>query len=245
MSGAAVAVIPARLGSTRFAGKILYRVKGKPLLFHVWNQVRKAKSLARVVIATDHPKIARAAEAFGAEVVMTARRHATGSDRVAQAALKLTGGIILNIQGDTLGLSPVVLDRAIGRMKARPGTRFATLARRICDDRELFDPDVVKVVTATDGRALWFSRFPVPYMHHASAGVRAKQFGFLAHIGVYLFRRKALEAFAGWKRGPLEKAESLEQLRILENGGRIEVFRTSSRVFDINSPDDLRKIRWA
>ncbi len=242
MKNRVVAIVPARMGSRRFSGKVLYPYQGKPLVYHLVERLKKVRSIDRLAVATDSRMVARAVEAFDIEVVMTSKRHRTGSDRVAEAAGKLPGDILLNVQGDNFGLSPAALDRAIGLMLAEPAIKYATLARPITSDAELFDPGVVKVITAADGRALWFSRFPLPYLQHARETARAGQFRFLAHVGVYFFRRRALEAFARWPRGPLEKAESLEQLRILENGGRIDVFRTRTGSVSIDRPEDLKKI---
>jgi len=236
------AVIPARLGSTRFAGKVLYPFRGQPLLYHVWRQVTKAKEIDQVWIATDSGEIANAAESFGAEVLFTSRRPRTGTDRIAEAIADRSADIVVNVQADCLGLKPTLLDRVVRQMRRDRSIRYATPARLIGNDRELFDPGVVKVVVDRNSEALWFSRFPLPYLQRPSAGLRSAQFSFLAHIGVYFFRRAALEAFADWKQTRLEKAESLEQLRILENGGSIRVFRTTARTISIDKPEDLKKI---
>lgn len=251
MSSKVLAVIPARLGSTRFPGKMLYSHRGKPLLYYVWHQVQKARTVDRTIIATDSDEIARAAREFGAEVVRTSKRHQTGSDRVAEAAAGSTESIVVNVQGDSFGLRPGLLDKVIAAMKSDRSIKYATLARPIKTDAELFNPNVVKVVvdhagrtgrTGHAGRALWFSRFPLPYLQQSEQKNRHRQFKFRAHIGLYFFRRPALEQFASWKRTPLEKAESLEQLRILENGGVMTVFGTTARTFSIDTPDDLKKI---
>lgn len=236
------AVIPARLGSTRFAGKVLYPFKGRPLLYHVWRQVKKAQEVTQVWIATDSGEIAQAAESFGAEVIFTSRRPRTGTDRVAEAIANHSAEIVINVQADCLGLRPTLLDRVVCQMRRNHSVQYATLARPIGNDRELFDPGVVKVVVDQESRALWFSRFPIPFLQRLSPGPRSAQFGYLAHIGVYFFRRAALEAFAGWKQTRLEKAESLEQLRILEHGGSILVFKTTARTISIDKPEDLKKI---
>jgi len=237
-----VAVIPARMKSTRFAGKVLHEHRGRPLLYYVWRQAAAARLVDRLLIATDSASIEQAARSFGAEVVRTSKKPRTGTDRVAEAMAGETGQIIINIQADCFGLRPSLLDRVIRAMKADRSLPYATLARPIQDDRELFDPGLVKVAVGRDGRALWFSRFPLPYLQHADNRPRTSQFSYLAHIGVYFFRRAALEAFARWKRTPLEKAESLEQLRIIENGGTMKVFRTSARIISIDTPEDLKKM---
>ncbi len=242
MKGTVVAVIPARMGSTRFSGKVLFPYQGKPLIYHVWNQVRKAGQIDRVIVATDSPEVVEASEAFGAEVVVTSDKHRTGTDRAAEAVGGIKADIVLNVQADNFGLKPALLSRVVKQMKSDPGIEFATLARRIDNDADLFDSGVVKVIKASDGRALWFSRFPLPYLQKATGGTRCRQYKFLSHIGVYFFRQRGLKAFAGWKRGPLEQAESLEQLRILENGGSMQVIETNLRTVSIDRPEDVKKI---
>ncbi|UCE23707.1 MAG: 3-deoxy-manno-octulosonate cytidylyltransferase [Candidatus Zixiibacteriota bacterium] len=243
MAHRVLAVIPARLGSKRFPQKVIYPFHGKPLLSYVHRQVLKAKRIDRVVVATDDETVVAAAQQFGAEVIKTSRRHQTGSDRVAEVAARLGGTIVINVQADNFGLKPTVLDTLVKHMIAHRQIRFATLARDIDNDRDLFSPDLVKVVIDAGGNALWFSRLPLPYLQNARRKKRCCEFPFLGHIGVYGFRREALRQFASWKRTPLEKAESLEQLRILEHGESIRVFKTSLKSVEINSPDDLKKLR--
>ena len=242
MSGRVIAVIPARMGSSRFAGKVLAIHQDRPLLYHVWRRVGRCRTVSSVIIATDSAKIAAAATDFGAEVVRTSKRPRTGSDRVAEAVRGRSASIVVNVQADCFGLPPTALDRVITAMTEDRTIKYATLARRIGSDQELFDPGVVKVITDHGGRALWFSRFPLPYLQKAVSGPRSQQYKYRGHIGVYFFRRRALEEFAGWKQTSLEKAESLEQLRVLENGGTMQVFNTSARTFSIDTPEDMKKI---
>jgi len=243
MAPTVIAVIPARLNSKRFPNKVIYPYRGKPLLFYVYNEVRKAKKIDRVVVATDSRQVQKAVAAFGGEAVLTSRHHHTGSDRVAEVMQKLGGDIVINVQADNFGLKAPVLDRTIERLASNGSIEFATLARRLDTDEELFDPHVVKVVVAGGGTALWFSRLPIPYLRKADKKNRVKQFLFLAHIGVYFFRSRGLARFTRWKRSPLEKAESLEQLRILENSARITVFKTAMRPVSIDTPQDLKKLK--
>jgi len=243
MAPRVLAVIPARLGSMRFSDKVIYPFKGKPLLFYVYREICKAKEIDRVVIATDSDKIVAAAKEFQAEVVKTSSRHLTGSDRVAEVARKLGGDIIVNVQADNFGLKGAVLDRFVRKMKDNHRVLYATMARRVDSDAELFSPDLVKVIVDKEDRALWFSRYPLPYLQNPKKGARFGQFAYLGHIGVYGFRSKALKEFSSWKRTPLEKAESLEQLRILEHGQPIQVLKTRMDSVEINSPDDLTKLR--
>ena len=190
-----LAVIPARLGSTRFPRKVLYPWQGRPLLYHVWRRVTKAREIDRVVIATDSTEIQKAAEGFGAEVVMTSSRCRTGTDRVAEALRKLGGDIVINVQADSFNLAPPALDKIVSAMKKDRSIRFATMARPIRTDEELFDPNKVKVVAGIDGHALWFSRFPIPY----SRGALPSDFALVAprhHLGVYVYTRETLLKFA-------------------------------------------------
>lgn len=237
-----LAVIPARLGSRRFSGKVLYPFKGKPLLFCVWNEMRRAKRVNRLVIATDSKEIQAVAKDFGAEVFLSKRKHLSGSDRVAEAARKLGGEIIINIQADNLTLPAKVIDKGIDLMRRTPGLLFATTATSIMSDEELYDPNTVKVVCSRDGKALWFSRYPIPFIQHPISDDRLSQYHYLKHIGVYFFRRKGLASFAKWKPASLEKAESLEQLRILEHGGTIGLFESKVTSISVDTPDDIRKL---
>lgn len=234
-------VIPARLGSTRFKRKVLASVDGRPLLYYVWRAAARSKLTSRVVIATDSDEIRRATEAFGAEVFITGKRHRTGSDRAAEIARKLDAAIVVNFQGDTLGLSGRTVDRAIELVRRGTTVDVATLAYRITDDAELVNPNVVKVVCDRDGRALLFSRSQVPFVRDTGRKGTAgwRDFQFLHHVGVYVFRRAALDRFARRAQSPLEKAESLEQLRLLEHSESIHVVKIRSKTVSIDSPEDL------
>jgi 3-deoxy-manno-octulosonate cytidylyltransferase (CMP-KDO synthetase) len=238
-----LAVIPARLGSTRFPGKVLYEWEGKPLLWYIWREVTRAKKIDRVIIATDSQELFTRATAFGANCFLSKKKHRTGSDRVAEVAAQLKPEIVINIQADNFGLKGAVLDRALELFSKEKECPTATLARKIDDDRALFNPDIVKLVMTTDNRALWFSRFPLPYIRGASGDDdRWSQARFWEHIGVYLYRRAPLTQFARWPQGQAEKAESLEQLRLLENDIKMRVYPTRSRTVSIDSPDDVKKM---
>lgn len=242
MAAKVVAIIPARLNSKRFSGKVLYPYRGKPLLYYVWDAAMKSRQISRLIIATDNARVAEAAEDFGAEVTMTSSKPKTGSDRVAEVARTLKAGIVVNIQADNFGLKSSLLDRVITSMKRSSRVEFATLARQIDRDQDLFDPGVVKLVMNKQKQALWFSRYPIPYLQHATSRSRYKQFAFFEHIGVYFYRASALASFASWGCTSLERAESLEQLRILENGGTIRVYTTKTRSVSIDRPEDLKKL---
>jgi 3-deoxy-manno-octulosonate cytidylyltransferase (CMP-KDO synthetase) len=242
-SGKVLAVIPARLGSTRFSNKAIYPLKRRPLLYYVHRDVARSRQIDQLVIATDSREIKQVAEAFDAEVVMTSRRHKTGSDRVAEVAAKLGGSIILNIQGDTFGLKPADLDRLVQTVRDNRQIDCATLACRIDSDSELTDPNKVKVAVSVEGKALWFSRYPIPYLQHTPHRGKYRRYPFLRHVGVYCFRGRALTQFAGQRRSACEKAESLEQLRILENGGTIAVLNTRTVPVSVDCPQDLKKLK--
>lgn len=236
------AVIPARLDSKRFPKKVLYPFLGKPLIAHLYQELSKSKEIDRLVIATSDKEIVESAKQFGAETVRTSKKHQTGSDRAAEVAKKIGGDIILNIQGDNFGLKVQMIDNAIKKFKKLRNVQFATFANKIETDSELKDPNNVKVVLDKNSDAILFSRSVVPYLQNSSEKKIVSQFTFYHHIGIYLYRRAGLFRFAGWKRSPLEKAESLEQLRIIENSERIRIFITKMRPVSIDTLDEMKKI---
>jgi 3-deoxy-manno-octulosonate cytidylyltransferase (CMP-KDO synthetase) len=242
MTPPVLAVIPARLSSSRFPGKVLYPYRGRPLLYYVWNAVRKAKLVDQVLIATDSDEIAAVATNFGADIFRSKKKHSSGTDRVAEAASKYKTKIVINIQGDNLGLKPAVLDAVLKPMLGDKSIRCATIASPITGDDDLFNPNVVKVAASADGHAAWFSRYPVPFLQHPADGARSGQYRFLRHVGVYFFRPELLRAYAVWKPSGLEKAESLEQLRILEHGERMKLFVRDVRSVSVDSPHDIEKL---
>ncbi|SYZ72356.1 3-deoxy-manno-octulosonate cytidylyltransferase [Candidatus Zixiibacteriota bacterium] len=234
-----LAVIPARYSSRRFPGKPLSLIAGKSLFEHLYTEVSRSKLIGRVVVATDDKKIYSAARAFGGEVVLTSSRHRTGSDRSAEVLEKLGGDIIVSIQADHLGVKAADYDKVLKAMLAEPPIEFATMICRIDDESTLFDPNRVKVIADRADHALWFSRYPLPYLQGID-GDRLSAFPFYYHIGVYFFRAKALKNYHLWKPGLFEKAESLEQLRILENRRKIKVFRIKREIISIDTPEDLQ-----
>lgn len=231
----AAAVIPARYASERLPGKPLLDTTGWPLIRHVWEQVRAARHLDPVIVATDDVRIAEAARAFGAEVAMTRADHPSGSDRVAEVAQRLSADVILNVQGDEPELDPADLDRLVERLAAHPDEALSTLARPFGPDESdhFADPNAVKVVLDGCGRALYFSRAPIPHGTDTA--------GTWLHLGVYAWRREALLTFAGTKPTPLERRERLEQLRVLEHGQSIGVVTTGHAALGIDTPDDYAR----
>lgn len=238
-----LAVIPARLNSSRFPGKVIYPYRGKPLLAHLVEALQNSRLIDRLVVATDNRDIVKALAGCGVEVMRTSSRHRTGSDRAAEVLEKVGGDVVVNIQADNMGLTAAALDRALGRFLKESDIPTGTMARRIDDDRDLFDPNVVKVIIDGHARALWFSRYPLPFVRGAQAGERWRQHRFWYHVGVYFFCAEALRRFAGCPRTALERAESLEQLRVLENGMPMRVYATRGRTVSVDTPADLRKLR--
>nr|MBN2278709.1 3-deoxy-manno-octulosonate cytidylyltransferase [candidate division Zixibacteria bacterium] len=241
MKSQIVAVIPARLGSRRFPGKPLAPIAGKPLIEHLYREASRARLIDRVVVATDTTLIAKAVQGFGGEAFMTSRSHRTGSDRTAEMAGKTGGEIFLNIQADVLGVKAAVYDRVLKAMLADKRMNFATLARAVESDECLYDPNRVKMIMDPDDYALWFSRYPLPFLQGVK-GSRLKHFKYYYHIGVYFFRKTGLKRFTAWKQTPMEKAESLEQLRILENREKIKIFKIKNKLYSIDTPEDLKGV---
>jgi len=236
----AAVVIPVRYGSTRFPGKALARCPGgKPLVQYVWEAAVRAEGVERVIVATDDRRIAEAVEAFGGEVRMTSPLHRTGSDRCAEVARDLAHEVVVNLQGDEPGMRPEMISRAVALLEQDTDCVVATLACPIRADSELRDPNAVKVVVDCAGRALYFSRAPIPHVHGATSPPAGGNFPHLLHIGIYAYRRPFLLRFAELPPHPLEEAEKLEQLRALGNGYMIKVGLVSQRTFRVDTPEDL------
>lgn len=218
----AVGIIPARWGSTRFPGKPLHLIANKPLLRHVWEQCCRAKRLDSVIIATDDMRIAKAAFEWGAEVAMTSKRHQNGTDRIAEVIRKSRKfDLILNIQGDEPLVEPGLLNRFVETLRSTPEIDIVTAAHPFENAAQASSPHQVKVIVDLDGNALYFSRYAIPFPRNRALPVK-----YLRHQGVYGFRRQALLDFVRSKPTPLERAESLEQLRALENGVKVHVLLT-------------------
>lgn len=228
-------VIPARFASTRFPGKALATLDGKPILQHVFERCAQAKYLSQVIVATDDDRIADAARSFGAPVRMTRNDHASGSDRVAEVASAEDCSLIVNIQGDEPLIDPLAIDTAVLTLIENTTIPMGTLKKRIENPEEISNPNVVKVVTARNGDAIYFSRSPIPY-HRSETEVYFK------HIGLYVYRREFLLGYSDLPVGPLEEAEKLEQLRALENGYRIRVAETEYESLGVDTPEDLERV---
>lgn len=232
-----VAVIPARWASTRFPGKPLFPILGKPLLQHVWERCRKAKSVSQVIVATDDMRIAEAAFDFGAEVTLTSPKHPTGTDRLAEVAARLRGARhIINVQGDEPAIDPRLIDRLARALKAGPKLEMVTAACPFASAKDAENPNNVKVVTALDGHALYFSRSLIPFDRDGNARPE-----YLRHIGIYGYRRDFLLQFVKWKPAALENIERLEQLRALEHGASIKVIKAKSHGAGVDTPQDVER----
>ncbi|HEU4623980.1 MAG TPA: 3-deoxy-manno-octulosonate cytidylyltransferase [Steroidobacteraceae bacterium] len=244
-------VIPARFASTRLPGKALVAIGGKPMIQWVYERARSSGA-AEVLIATDDARIAAAGKAFGAVVEMTAASHQSGTDRIAEVARARGWGasdIVVNVQGDEPLMPPALIDQVAGLLLANSDAGMATLAAPLTRLEELLDPNVVKVVADASGRALYFSRAPIPWHRDGAPAGLASQRSFAGarrHIGIYAYRVSALLRLAGLAPTPLEQTEKLEQLRALENGIEIRVAEAAQLPGpDVNTPDDLERVAAA
>ncbi|MGH7986892.1 MAG: 3-deoxy-manno-octulosonate cytidylyltransferase [Candidatus Binataceae bacterium] len=234
-----IAVIPARYGSTRLPGKALAEIDGVPMVVRVFRQAALARVFTQVIVATDDERIARAVRQAGGVAEMTSASHASGTDRIAEVAIRFPADVYVNVQGDLPFVAPADLEALVAPMLADESIAMATLATPITDAEEWHNPSVVKVVCGTAGDALYFSRSPVPYPREAGGVPPVAQ----RHIGVYGYRRDFLLNFAALTPGVLEQIERLEQLRALECGYRIRVVRSVAPSLEIDTPADLARAR--
>jgi len=273
MAYSVLGVIPARYGSARFPGKVLAPLHGRPIIEWVWRQAKKA-AIDDAWIATDDERVAEAARAFGAHVVMTSPECASGSDRIAQAIADVDVEMIVNIQGDEPQMDPRTIDRAVGALRNDAEAVVATAMVRLHNLADFNDPNVVKVVVSQQGRALYFSRSPLPSLarveqHTAEGGCATSSMQNTAeggcatssmqntaeggcatemrvkaykHLGLYVYRKEALQLFAKLPQTPLERVEKLEQLRYLENGYAIQVIEAASDSIGVDTPGDLEHL---
>ena len=241
MGARAIGVIPSRWGSTRFPGKSLAPVGGKPLLAWVVQRARQARRLAEILVATDDARIAAAAESFGVAVAMTSPDHPSGTDRIAEAIRGRAADVVVNVQGDEPLIDPAVIDRVAGTLLDAADWDMATAAAPIRSAEELHHSDVVKVVRARDGRALYFSRSVIPHVRGAPAGHPPVPGEHFRHIGIYGYRRAFLERLVREPPCALENLEKLEQLRALSIGCRMAVLDGEAFGIGVDSPADVPK----
>ena len=238
----AVGIIPARMESTRFPGKVLAPIGGKPLIQWVVERVRQAQALDAVLVATDSEEVIEACRGFGANAVLTRADHPSGSDRIAEAAATTDAELVINIQGDEPLIDPELIDALVGRLRADDAPKMVTAATPIRTQSDLDDTSVVKVVLAADGTALYFSRATIPHVRDEDALASGLH---LRHLGIYGYQTSALNAFVAAPPSPLEQAEKLEQLRALHLGIRIGVVITESMGPGVDHPEDVFKAEAA
>lgn len=238
-------VIPARYASTRFPGKPLTDISGKSMIRRVYEQAGKTKALSRTVVATDDERIYKHVKAFGGEVFMTSEKHENGTARCYEVLTKIENAeqfhVVINIQGDEPFIEPAQID-AVSNLFNQDEIEIGTLVKKIDSSKELFDPNIVKVVFSNQKKALYFSRQPIPFLRDVEENMWVERWNYYKHIGIYGYRVKPLNEIVKLKTGKLEVAEKLEQLRWLEEGYQISVDTTDFESIAIDTPEDLLKI---
>ena len=246
-SGFAI-VLPARYESSRFPGKPLAVIAGKPLIQWVYERARGIRGAGRVIVATDHEGIAAAVREFDGEVVVTTGDHRTGTDRVAEVARSLDADIVVNLQGDEPVFPTGLVEEMVAAIQNDPAIDIVTACHAIHEEDEFNNPNIVKVVVDGERRALYFSRSSVPHRFHPAPsqthGGKPQGLGY-RHVGIYVFRRTSLIRFSALPQAPLELSENLEQLRALENGMVIHVLKTTQPTVGVDVPDDVKNIEKA
>ena len=230
------AIIPARYASTRFPGKPLAPILGIPMIERVYCNVSKARAIQDVWVATDDPRIEEVVRGFGGKCIMTSKEHQTGSDRLAEAAEKLDVDLVINVQGDEPLIKGDALDLLVDLFMQDSSLQMATLKTKISDLEEIHNPNVVKVISNKYGDAIYFSRNPIPYNRDG------RNVEYYKHIGVYAYTKEFLLKFVSMPQTELELAESLEQLRALENGVKIKVAETNIKLIGVDTPQDIPKV---
>lgn len=232
-------MIPARWASSRLPGKPLADIGGLTMVERVYRRAAAARGVSGVLVATDDDRIAGAVAGFGGAVVMTRADHASGTDRIAEVARGLACDLVVNVQGDEPALDPAAIEAAVAPLAADPSVVMGTLGAPLDADSELLNPNAVKVLVDQQGFALYFSRAAVPYRRDAGEALGSV----LRHVGLYVYRRDFLLRLASLPRTPLERQESLEQLRALEHGYRIKVVETAFTSVSVDTPEDLERVR--
>lgn len=235
-----IGVIPARYDSTRFAGKILADLQGKPMIQHVWERAKESKILEDLIIACDDERVASAAREFGANVALTAKGHLSGTDRISEVVNPLDVKIVINIQGDEPLIQPTMIDSLARALLEDKKVSMATMMKKIQDPDELIDPHVVKVVVDKNSFALYFSRSVIPFLA-ANSDIDSPVY--YKHIGLYGYTKDFLFTYKNLPASGLEKTERLEQLRVLEEGFRIKVIETKFDTVGVDTPEDLERVK--
>ncbi|MEK6727634.1 MAG: 3-deoxy-manno-octulosonate cytidylyltransferase [Candidatus Omnitrophota bacterium] len=235
-----IGVIPARYSSTRFEGKVLADILGKPMIQHVWERAKQAKTLDDLIIACDDERVANVAREFGSKVVMTSKGHASGTDRIIEIVNPLDVKIVINIQADEPLIHPMMIDSVARALSEDSSLSMATIMRKIEDPLSINDPHVVKVVVDKNNFALYFSRAAIP---HLAVNSEVESPAYYKHIGLYGYTKDFLFICKNLPPSALEKTECLEQLRVLEEGFRIKVIETKYDTVGVDTPQDLEKLK--
>lgn len=235
-----IGVIPVRYSSSRFEGKVLVDILGKPMLQHVWERAKQAVVLEDIIIACDDQRVLNAAQEFGAKAVLTAKAHPSGSDRIIEVINPIDVKVIVNIQADEPLVHPLMIDTVAQALLDDTKVSMATMMKKIENSDEVNDPNVVKVVMDKNNFALYFSRSAIPYY---PADCEVKPAVYYKHIGLYAYTKDFLFIYKNLPVSNLEKIERLEQLRVLEEGYRIKVIETKYETIGVDTPDDLNKVK--
>lgn len=250
-----VIAIPARYGSARLPGKPLLDIAGVPMIIRVWKRCCAVRGVSRIIVATDDQRIVSVLREAGAEARITSSDHRSGTDRVAEAVRDIECDLVVNVQGDEPFIEPAAVESLIGYFVSGGSAPVATLATALREGRDLLNPSVVKVLVGLDGRAVYFSRFPIPFRREmwdvegtewtfsSPAFTESSIDGYFRHVGVYAFRPAFLQVFTSLEPTPAERAERLEQLRVLENGEKIQVVVSGYREHGVDTAEDLERAR--
>jgi len=239
-----IGIIPARWAATRFEGKVVANLLGKPVIQHVWENARRAKALDGLVVACDDERIIKVVEKFGGKAIYTSPNQPSGTDRLAEVVNPLDVKIVVNIQGDEPLVKPIMIDNLVMALEDEKTAQMATIAKKVEDESELTNSNVVKVVMDKNGYAIYFSRYAIPYNRTGSTD-KDKRPVYFKHIGLYAFTKDFLFTFRNLPKSYLENAEKLEQLRALEYGYKIKVVETKFDTIGVDTPEDLKRAEEA
>ena len=235
----AIGIIPARYSSSRFQGKVLADIFGKPMIQYVWEKAKKALLLDEVIIACDDERVKEAVSSFGANCLMTAKGHLSGSDRITEVIGPIDVKVVVNIQADEPLIEPIMIDSLVEALQRDSSINMATLIKKIEDAKQVKNPNIVKVVVDKNNFALYFSRSAVPFRAHDAAAEPV----YYKHIGLYAYTKDFLFTYKNIPSSYLENVERLEQLRVLEEGFRIKVIETNIETIGVDSPEDLDRVK--
>ena len=237
----AIGVIPARWGSTRFEGKVIANLLGKPVVQHVWENAKKAKTLDDLVVACDDERIMKVVKEFGGKAIFTSPNQPSGTDRLAEVVNPLDVEIAVNIQGDEPLMKPIMIDNLVMALQDEKVAQMATVLKKIEDESEQTNSNVVKVIADKNGYAIYFSRYAIPYNRTGEADEKKRPV-YYKHIGLYAFTKDFLFTFRNLPHSALENAEKLEQLRVIENGYKIKIVETKFDTVGVDTHEDLKRV---